>query len=444
MTLEQSQHISILGGGPAGLAVGYYAKLNHLPFTIHEASSQIGGNCVTFSRGEFRFDSGAHRLHSRNREAIAQFQQLLGSDLLQVDAPSQIYHNGQFIDFPLSPINLCRGLGWRASLQAGLDWCRSRCKRADTKGCFENFARFLYGDKIASQFLLNYSQKLWGLPCDRLSASISGKRLQGLTLITLLKEAILGRQKATEHLDGCFYYPRHGIGQVSQKLAEFCGWENIQENSKITGIYCGDRQVKAIEVNHQTWLDVARVVSTLPISLVLELMVPQPPPEVLAIARSLRFRHLILVTLCLQKESITRNASVYFPASDFPFTRVYEPKNRSPLMAPKGKTSLVAEIPSQMEDPLWQLPDQQLTQLVTAHFARIHWLTEADILDTSVIRIPYAYPVLELDYEQKIQSLLRFLRPLQNLQLSGRNGKFLYTHLHDMMTFGKEIIQTYQ
>ncbi len=42
---------TILGGGIAGLAVGYFAKESDIPFTIYVASGRLGGNATTFRRG---------------------------------------------------------------------------------------------------------------------------------------------------------------------------------------------------------------------------------------------------------------------------------------------------------------------------------------------------------------------------------------------------------
>ena len=36
--------LHIIGGGPAGLAMGYHAKKNKIPFKIYEASNYVGGN----------------------------------------------------------------------------------------------------------------------------------------------------------------------------------------------------------------------------------------------------------------------------------------------------------------------------------------------------------------------------------------------------------------
>ena len=85
-------HIHILGGGFAGLALGYYARKNGFPFTIYEADATLGGNAVTFEHEGFLYDSGAHRFHDRLPLITREIQGLLGSELESVHVPSRIVH----------------------------------------------------------------------------------------------------------------------------------------------------------------------------------------------------------------------------------------------------------------------------------------------------------------------------------------------------------------
>ena len=55
--------------------------------------------------------------------------------------------------------------------------------------------------------------------------------------------------------------------------------------------------------------------------------------------------HLKLCAIFLDIERCSDNASIYFPSKDIPFTRLYEPKNRSNYMAPKRQTCIVVEFP---------------------------------------------------------------------------------------------------
>lgn len=433
-------HISILGGGAGGLSVGYYAKKAGLPFTIYEAADRPGGNCVTLRHGDFLFDSGAHRFHDQDPQVTAELLALLGDDLGQIQVPSHIFHDGKYTDFPLSPLNLVLSLGPVAFTRAGFEVLRSRLTPAQDHEHFESFALSTYGRTIASRFLLNYSEKLWGESCDKLSLNVAGKRMQGLTLGTFIKEALLGGKAKTAHLDGAFYYPKGGFGTIAEKLAGFCGEENIRLNSRITKVFHEGARVTALEPQDGERTDTDEMVSTLPLDQFLKMLVPSPPKDIIKLAAELRYRHMVLVALFLDKESVTDSATVYFPESRFPFTRICEPRNRHPGMSPEGKTSLIAEIPCRKEDSFWTMEDQRLIRTVRSHLMKIGWVREAEIESARVLRMQYAYPVLELGFEEKIDKIFKYLDRFSNLKLSGRNGKFQYSHVHDMMIFARDIV----
>jgi len=441
--MSKPAHIAILGGGLAGLAAGHYAKKNRLRFTIYEAHNQVGGNCITLKHGDFLFDSGAHRFHDKEEEATRELRKLIGEDLEKTNVPSQIYYNGKLIDFPLSPLNLLKNLGLSTFARAVVEVVRSRLRKREMSEDFESFALHTYGSTIAKLFLLNYSKKLWGVPCHKLSPNAAAKRMKGLNLKTFLTEAIFGQKAKAQHLEGSFYYPRMGIGTIAEKPGEYCGQQNILPNSKITKILHNHTRIQAVEVNGRKRIDVDKVVSTLPLTIFLQMMEPVPSEEVLLLAKGLRYRHLILVAIFLNKESITEAATVYFPDSNFPFTRIYEPRNRSVYMSPPGKTSLVAEIPNQEEDMFWHTEDGKLIELVCSRLIQIGWVKEEEIIDTFVGRMDYAYPMLEIGCEEKVQKINAFLKGFNNLKLSGRNGKFIHASIHEMIKFGKEIIQEY-
>ncbi|MEW6107767.1 MAG: FAD-dependent oxidoreductase [Nitrospirota bacterium] len=437
------RHITVLGGGPAGLAAGYYARKSGLPFMIYEAAGHVGGNCITFRHGDFFFDSGAHRFHNKLPDATRELQSLLGDDFRKITAPSSIFYKGKFIDFPLSPLNLLKTIGPSPVFKAVLELIAARITRNKQNGSFKSFALNTYGESIAEWFLLGYSEKLWGMPSDSLSPKIAGNRMKGLNLRTFIIESLLGQDAKTEHLDGSFYYPANGIGEIPEKLAEFCGVKNIRKAAKITKILHGDDRILGIEVNGDEKIDTDIVISTLPIDRLLQMMEPLPDEETVRLGKALRYRHLILIVFFLDKDLVSENASIYFPDPGFPFTRIHEPKQRSPLMSPSDKTSLVTEIPCQYENGVWNTEDEELIRLVSSKLIRTGLIRESEIIDALALRIPYAYPVLELGFEENIVKIAEFLGGFKNLKLTGRNGRFIYSHIHDMMKMGKEIIEEF-
>ena len=441
--LSELPRIAILGGGLAGLALGCYAKKNGLPFTVYEARRDIGGNCVTFRHGGFCFDSGAHRFHDKDAEITEDVRSLLGQDLKRIHVPSQIYYDGGLMEFPFHSLNLLKSIGFRDFSKAVFEALAARLKGGGEYRNFEDFALRTYGETLSERFLLNYTRKLWGIPCCQLSAHVAGERLNGLNLGGFVRQTVFGERAAPHHVEGPFWYPTTGIGVISEKSAALCGHENIRKEAKITRVLHRSERIRGLEINGTEQVNAEEVISTLPLNVLLQIMRPPPPQEILSAARGLRFRHLRLVALCLNVKSVTEAATVYFPEPEFPFTRISEPANRSVHMSPQGKTSLVAEVPCNAKDEVWNLEKDELVKLVSRPLVKIGWIREEEIMDAWVGQVYDAYPVMETGYEEKVRRIDHFLRGFGNLKTTGRNGRFAYLSIHNILRAAKEIIKEY-
>ncbi|HET6847195.1 MAG TPA: FAD-dependent oxidoreductase, partial [Anaerolineales bacterium] len=294
-------HITILGGGPAGLAAAYYARKSGMPFTLYEARHQTGGNAITLRHGDFRFDSGAHRFHDKDPEVTRDLKELLGSELVEVDAPSHVHSRSRLVEFPLTPGNLALHLGLPKTIQAAIELAVARLKPDDGRRDFESRALHMYGRTIAEAFLLNYSKKLWGLPTRQLSPGISGSRLAHLSVGSLLRDALLGPKGGARHLEGRFLYPQDGYGEIAEALGRASGGENIRTDSPARSIQHDGSRIQAVMFGGEP-VSVQTVINTIPLPLFLRIMTPAPPEEILSVARSLRFRNIVLVALFLDQE----------------------------------------------------------------------------------------------------------------------------------------------
>ena len=434
--------LAILGGGVAGLAAGYFAKKKGIPFAVYEARDRIGGNCVTYEHGGHLFDSGAHRFHDQNEDVTGELTRLLGSRFQRISVPSRIYHQGRQIDFPLSPLNLIMRLGPLSCAKIGLEILQSRLgAERGPNGNFEHFALRTYGKTLSARFLLNYTEKLWGIPCSDLSQEVSKSRMRGLTLMAFLKEAFLGKAEKTEHLDGSFYYPLGGIGEIPEVLADACGKNTIFLGAPVTKVLQRDARIRSVVIDKTRTIDVDEVLSTLPLSRFVQILEPAPPEDVLNSARNLSYRQILLVALFLNKKSVTRSATVYFPAADFLFSRVYEPKNRSDRMSSQERTSLVAEIPCSLGDETWRMDDDVVARKVRLKLIEIGWIRESDVEGAAVHRLHDAYPVLSVDSEDRRRLVFNYLAQFRNLKCLGRTACFQYLHIHDLVGGAKAMIE---
>ena len=432
--------ISIIGGGPAGLAVAYYASINEKEFEIFEANTIIGGNCITIKKNNFYFDSGAHRLHDVDSETTDLFKKILKKDLKKIDISSQIYFKNQFIDFPISPINLVKFLGIKRSTLEGVKILFNNLKTKKISN-FQTLVEKKYGKYIANLFLINYSEKLWGTPANKLSITISGKRLKGLNLLTLIIELIFGKQKKTRHLDGSFYYPKFGIGTLFDNLALQLDYKNINLNSTITKVYHENFKVKEIEINNKNIKKIKQLVTTIPIDIFIKQLSPSPPKKIINLISQIKYRNVILIAFFINKKTINSNGSMYFPSKKFPFTRIYEPRNRSNHMSPKNKTSLIVELPCFKEDKYWNYNENEISLKIEKQLIALNLFEKNEVIQKEVYKIKNAYPVLENDIEKKLKPITDYLSKFTNLKSIGRNGLFAYSHIHDQFISARKIFK---
>ena len=438
---DNPTHLTILGGGPAGLATAWYARQKGVRYELYEASKAFGGNCRTIRWGEFLLDTGAHRLHDKDPQITEAFRELLGEAMQEVDTPSQICRSGTYFDFPLSPLDVLGKMGPAEIMR--ILW--ENVYRLGTGGGqannFRDYAVQRYGPTLANRFLLNYSEKLWGMPAGRLSPHIAGSRINRLDFKAFLLEWLGGKRSKNRHLDGRFYYPKYGIGMLTERLVRELDDSRLHRESKITRLYHKAGRINAIEFNNQTTLKVNELVSTLPLPLMIGLLTPEAPEELKKEAGKIRFRNLRLVVIRLDRDRFTSNASIYFPDPEVPFTRIYESKNRSAAMAPAGETAIAVEIPCNEDSFYYEEAEERVVDRVKKALLRHTDIKQEELLEAAAYRIPMAYPVLEAGIEPLLGRLREYLNGFENLQLVGRNARFQYAHLHDMFAMARRVVR---
>jgi protoporphyrinogen oxidase len=231
--LKNENNIDIVGGGPAGLSVGYFAKKEGLEVKIYEASGTVGGNCKTIIDGEFRYDSGAHRLHDKSEYVTNEIKLLLGDKLKRVTSPSKIYYKGTFFNFPISVSDLIYKLDLSLLIKIIYDNILLRLRKRPSPKSFKQVAYQSYGKTISKMFLISYTEKLWGDDADNLDPTISGGRLKVLNLRSLMKDLFAIKKTDSDHLEGAFYYPELGFGEIFNALGAKIGPANIFLNKKV-------------------------------------------------------------------------------------------------------------------------------------------------------------------------------------------------------------------
>ena len=440
--MSRNPFLYILGAGPAGLSIGYYAKKKNIPFIINESSNQVGGNCRTIKNGDFKFDTGAHRFHDKIPTVTQEIKELMGDELLIVKSPSKIYKDGTMIDFPINFSSLFQSLSLGQICDILIENLFKRSSNGSMEKNFKNRAYHTYGKTLSNLFLINYTEKLWGRSADLLQEDVAGDRLKNLDFPSIIKQKILGFNKY-KNLDGSFFYPQNGFGSIFESMADHIGFDKINtgtpvkkimhEKGKITGLVCGNSKIINPEM----------VISSLPIDKTIHLMDPVPPNEILLAVNEIGYRNIKICVLFLDTPFFSKNASIYFPDRKLNFTRIYEPKNRSAHMAPIDKTCIVIECPYDSGDRLSSMRKDEFYEMIINDLLNERLIKKDQIIDYDIFDMKNAYPILDINIKEKKKKILSYLNTFENMYLIGRNAEFQYLHTHDIISKGRIFIENF-
>jgi len=434
----------ILGGGPSGLAAGHVLSESGRSVLVIERQARVGGLAKTIEHNGFRFDLGGHRFITGNKELDRLVREIIGDDLLTVERSSKILLDGKYYDYPISIRNAVSRLGLGRSVRLVADYLSEQIRRRFTKSriiSLEDWVVRHFGRSLFDLFFKEYSEKVWGVPCDRIAKEWVAKRIKGLSLGVAIREAFSRvDSRRVRTLASEFLYPANGIGQICDNLQvriEQTG--KVMTEASVIGINHAVDRVQSITVKDVCGIQVYsgyEFISSIPLTLVVRLLNPQPPAAILEAAASLRFRDLVVVTLMIDRERVTDQTWMYVPDPAVHFGRIHEPKNWSMRMAPDGKTHLVVEYFCFKDDDIWQATDAALTQLTIRDLGELGIVEPEEVFDGVVMRIPNAYPLFEVDYIEKQKYIVEYLERFSNLELVGRGGQFEYYNTDHAMESG--------
>jgi protoporphyrinogen oxidase len=281
-------------------------------------------------------------------------------------------------------------------------------------------------------FFRPYTEKVWGVPCDQISADWAEARIGLPSLWQVLRQSIFPPRQPPATAVSRFYYPRTGFGYISERIAEEIrrSGGSIRTGTAVREIRPTGNgftiRVQDAADRPQT-LEAAHVISTIPLSVLLQALPKETGSRKLLAANQLHYRHLICVFLVIDLPKVSPDSWTYFPDRDFIIGRTHEPKNWSRQMVPEPEmTSICAEIYTGPGESHWQMSDEVLVQRTMADLAKIGWVRPQQVKKSAVVRVPFAYPVYDLDYSGKLERTRAFLSKWERLHLVGRTGSFKY------------------
>ena len=440
----KQEPVVILGAGMAGLAAAYALCHDaHRNMLVLEQDDHIGGASRTVEFKGFRFDLGGHRFYTKKRQVQEFVTNLLGEDLLTVSRISRIHFNGRFVNYPLQPLNALLSLGAFGSSRALADYLWAKLRRLlKGPGREENFQQWAvdrFGRYLYEVYFRVYTEKLWGLRCEEISADFAEQRIKNLSFREAVKEAVLGKSNSTS-LVREFLYPRYGFGQIARSMADgLAGSGEVLTGHKVEELHHDDAVVRAVFARDGSGarreFSCSSVISSIPVSDAVRAMVPPAPERVQRAAASLAYRDLVILFLVVNRPQVSPDHWIYAPSREIGFARLHEPKNWSAGMAPLDRTGLVLEYFCQEGDARWRQPAEEIAAEAARNLEKLGLIERHEVVDFTTVHLPKAYPVYKVGYRQGLDPVLDYLGSFRNMQSIGRNGCFVYTgsdHYIDM------------
>lgn len=493
----------IVGAGPAGLTAAYelLTRTDIKPVII-ELSDDIGGISKTVNYKGNRIDIGGHRFFSKSDRVmdwwlsmmpmdtesgstftisyrnktreVAEKKRSPGADaarnpdlvMLVRNRLSRIYFLRRFFAYPLQlSYNTLRQLGPARMVRIVSSYLKARLFPIRPEKSLTDFIVNRFGRELYLLFFKDYTEKVWGKPCEAISPEWGAQRIKGISLSKAINHAaqkVLSKskrgtdiaQKKTEtSLIERFLYPKLGPGQLWEEVARQVldmGGE-IMMHHKATAVTTDGNRVTSVEAidvqtGKTTRLEGAYFFSTMPVQELIADMGSVVPENVRKVAAGLEYRDFITVGLLLAKMApghkhvvnslnLLPDTWIYIQEKDVKVGRLQIFNNWSPYLVKDSNTIWVGmEYFCNTEDPFWKQSDEDIKRLAIKELEQIGLAKAEDLLDATVLRMEKTYPAYFGTYD-RFEEIRKYTDDFENLFLIGRNGMHKYNNSdHSMLT----------
>jgi protoporphyrinogen oxidase len=495
---KQKKIAVIAGAGPAGLTAALeLLRRSDITPIVFEADTQVGGISKTINYRGNRMDLGGHRFFSKSEWVMRWWQDILpvaegqtqrdtvrvqyqgqsnevtlrglgsaSSDAVMLvrQRLSRIFYRRRFFDYPLKlNAGTLKNLGLLESLRIGLSYGHAHLNSRSPEISLEDFLINRFGARLYRTFFKSYTEKVWGVPCEQISAEWGAQRIKGLSVARALAHALASEfrnsadtaQKQTEtSLIERFLYPKFGPGQMWEEVARrvSTGGGRIHLGHRIVGIEHDGIVVTAVNVLDEATRSQQRVscdflVSTMPVQDLIALLRPADS-HVQRIADNLPYRDFMTAGLLLRQMSpgtdprdVRRSNGmppdnwIYIQEPDVRIGRLQVFNNWSPaLVADPATIWLGLEYFCSEGDELWSMDNGRFIDFAATELEKIGLISRRDVIDGTLVRVPKAYPAYFGAYGE-FETIRAYLDQISNLYPVGRNGMHRYNNQdHSMLT----------
>ncbi|MBU1998328.1 MAG: FAD-dependent oxidoreductase [Candidatus Omnitrophica bacterium] len=412
---------------------------------ILEKESEVGGLARTIDFKGFKFDIGGHALFIKNTKNDVYLKEIIEHNkLLTLKRRAKILFNNKYLDYPPN-ISSVIGMDKKYSFRIFFDMFKLR--KDGHQDNFEKWIKANYGDCLYRIYFKDYTEKVWGVSCDNLSADWAGKRIGENSLFNSFCSLFKCNVYCKENRRS-FYYFKDGIGLVSRVLKERVEKNKckIYRNVSIGRFSTDNGKICSLRFTCEGSdyeIFFKKVISTIPIVELVNLFPPGNKETLKNVTEKIKYRSLILVNLILSQPIATEWYWSYFPSNEVIFSRIHEPKYWSrDMVIDQDKTMLSAEVFCDYDDSYWTMKDSEIISQTKRGLLSIGLVDERNFGDAIVYRVKYAYPLYYVGFKEPLNDAKSLFNKFNNLYLTGRNGTHSYFDMEDCIENSRTMISS--
>jgi protoporphyrinogen oxidase len=454
-TKPKDKPITILGAGCAGLAAGLRLTKRGYPVVLIEKEDHVGGLSGGVRINGNNYEYGPHTFHATDPEILNDIKLLMGNDLIEYYRTIKIKFLGNYFRFPLVMSDVLFKLPILTVLRAGLSFVWHFVAGAIRRPSVETSETVLkryYGSVLYEIFFKSYITSVWGISPAEFSPAFARQRIPRMNFLGVLDKAgsvfkrhlrrNLKIDNYVEKMEGNLYTTKQGFSLITERMADSIiehGGKVIL-NAEVNKLFREENKVYAVEYiqdGQPRQIECSGVINTLPINETVTMLEPVLDADVINSAQELKFRALVFVGLLVRRAKVLPSSFMYF--RELSFNRISDLAQFGFHIKPDGCTQLVAEISCGIGDREWT-DDEYAREAVLADLVDEHLLDREDVIETHVFRAKHAYPIYTLHYEKHLDTLMKAVDEMANLETAGRQGRFQYINSHIALKMGYEAV----
>lgn len=435
----------ILGAGLAGLSAAYHAGKARRPYLLFEAQDRPGGLVRSERVNGYSFDYTGHLLHMREPRTQALVLDELGlrEAVAPVQRDSWVYFRGRYTRAPfqanlfgLPPAVLRECLEGALRAQGALAPAAGKAPRRRKAGggafrSFEDWNLNYFGEGIYRHFMEPYNSKLWGVHPSVMSTEFMGRFVPKPSLAQMFEGALFDVGKPLGYNANFIYPKRVGIELLSRAFARRVAVRNRTRSVAV------DPRRRSVTLSDGRTVAYGRLVSTLPLTRLVA-QVKGAPAAVRRAAARLRASSVLNVNLGIAGRDVSTKQWIYVPEPRLPFYRVGFYHNFSKALAPRGGSSVYAEMSYSDERPL---DKAAAPARVKAGLRSMGILRPGDRIAAQwVADIADAYVVYDAHRGASVAVIQAWLRE-QGIVSTGRWGNWEYAAMEDAIWQGAAAVK---